>query len=295
MDYKNTIVASSREPEVLSTLAIIVNKLEGSITPQIPSIFEAVFPVTLDMITKDFHEFPEHRTNFYQFMQAVNTHCFPALCAIPSPQFKLVMNCIFWATKHTMRNVAEIGLDILFLLLQNVAKTDASYQQNFYYEYYKDTVHNILTVVTDTSHAAGLSMHSTILAYLFSIVEMGKVTVPLSGDPTPVPGFTPTANVGIIQEFVAGLLKSAFPHLTTQQIKITVLGMFQLNQNVTAFKEHVKDFLVQIRDFTGEDDSDLFLEEREKALMTAEAEKRKQQMTVPGIINPHDLPEEMQD
>jgi len=192
-----------------------------------------------------------------------------------------------------MRNVAEIGLDILFLLLQNIQKNE-SIAQAFYYDYYKETVHNILTVVTDTSHAAGLSMHSTILAYLFSIVEMGKVTVPL-GTVTPGIAFEPSMNVTIVQEFVAELLKEAFPHLTPNQIKITVLGMFQLNQNVNAFKEHVKDFLVQIRDFTGEDDSDLFLEEREKALLQAEAEKRKQQMTVPGIINPHDMPEEMQD
>jgi exportin-1 len=30
-------------------------------------------------------------------------------------------------------------------------------------------------------------------------------------------------------------------------------------------------------------------------LKSAEEEKRKVQMAVPGIINPHDIPEEMQD
>lgn len=41
--------------------------------------------------------------------------------------------------------------------------------------------------------------------------------------------------------------------------------------------------------------SDLYLEERETQLKNAQDEKRKVQMSVPGIINPHEMPEEMQD
>jgi exportin-1 len=52
-------------------------------------------------------------------------------------------------------------------------------------------------------------------------------------------------------------------------------------------------FLLQ--EYAGEDNSDLFLEERESAIRQAQEEKRKAQMMVPGIIGPHDLPEEMQD
>lgn len=49
------------------------------------------------------------------------------------------------------------------------------------------------------------------------------------------------------------------------------------------------------QEYTGEDDSDLFLEEREAALREAEEMKRRVQLSVPGIINPHEVPEEMQD
>ena len=50
-----------------------------------------------------------------------------------------------------------------------------------------------------------------------------------------------------------------------------------------------------LKEYTGEDDSDLYLEERETALRLAQEEKRLQQMAVPGILNPHEIPEEMQD
>ena len=102
------------------------------------------------------------------------------------------------------------------------------------------------------------------------------------------------ANGTYVQDFVANLLRTAFPHLTDNQIKITVQGLFNLDQDIPAFKEHLRDFLVQIREFTGEDDSDLFLDERDAALKQAQDEKRKIAISVPGMLNPHEA-EEMQE
>ena len=50
-------------------------------------------------------------------------------------------------------------------------------------------------------------MHGTILAYLFSLVEMNKITVALS------PNIPNDQNMVYVQEFLANLLKAAFPHL----------------------------------------------------------------------------------
>ena len=50
-------------------------------------------------------------------------------------------------------------------------------------------------------------MHAQILAYMFSLVEMNKVTVSLS------PNVLPENNIVYVQEFLANLLKAAFPHL----------------------------------------------------------------------------------
>merc|ERR1739844_510208 len=102
-------------------------------------------------------------------------------------------------------------------------------------------------------------------------------------------------NMIFIEDFETNLIKTAFPHLTDNQIKITVTGLFNLNQDIPGFKDLQRDFLVQIREFTGEDDSDLFLEEREQALKAAQEEKRKIQISVPGMLNPHEVPEDMQE
>jgi exportin-1 len=287
IDYQRN-VPTAREPEVLSTMATIVNKLEGHITKDIPQIFDAVFECTLDMINKNFEEYPEHRTNFFLLLQAVNSHCFSAFLAIPPAQFKLVLDSVIWGFKHTMRNVADTGLSILYQMLQNVALTEAA-AQSFYQTYYTDILQHIFSVVTDSSHSAGLLMHATILAYMFSLVEMNKITVPLG------PSITVLQNMVYVQEFLANLLKAAFPHLNDPQIKVFIEGLFSFNQDIPQFKEHLRDFLVQIREFAGEDNSGLFLEEREVAIVQAQEEKRRVQLTVPGIIGPNELPEEMQD
>lgn len=51
IDYQGNVPAA-REPEVLSTMATIVNKLGVHITGEIPKIFDAVFECTLSMINK---------------------------------------------------------------------------------------------------------------------------------------------------------------------------------------------------------------------------------------------------
>ncbi|CAK8692305.1 exportin-1-like [Clavelina lepadiformis] len=285
IDYRSNAPAA-REPEVLSTIATIVNKLEGAITKEIPQIFDAVFECTLEMINKDFEEFPDYRTNFFLLLQAVNNHCFPALLNIPQPQFKLVLDSIIWAFKHTMRNVAHTGLSILYQLLQNITLVEGA-AQSFYQMYFTDILQHVFSVGTDTSHTAGLTMHASILAYMFNLVEQGKITVPLHPEQPD--------NLIFVQEYVANLLKTAFPHLQDAQIKLFVRGLFSLNHDIALFKDHLRDFLVQIKEFAGEDTSDLFLEEREAALIKAQEEKLRTQMAVPGIVNPHDVAEEMQD
>ena len=59
-------------------------------------------------------------------------------------------------------------------MLLNVAQHDKM-SQEFYQTYYTVILHHLFTVMTDTSHTANLTQHATIMAYMFSIVEQGKV------------------------------------------------------------------------------------------------------------------------
>ena len=64
-------------------------------------------------------------------------------------------------------------------------------------------------------------MHATILAYMFSLVEMNRITVPLG------PNITTQQNMIYVQDFLANLLKAAFPHLNELVLKIfCIFGFF---------------------------------------------------------------------
>ncbi len=85
---------------------------------QVGVIFEGVFECTLSMITKNFEDYPEHRLRFFSLLRSLSAHCFPALVGLPSGQLALMLDSIFWAIRHTERNVAETGLMLLLELLR---------------------------------------------------------------------------------------------------------------------------------------------------------------------------------
>lgn len=105
-DYRRNI-AGARDPEVLKLFATVINKLRGNVADDVPRIMEAVFEVTLEMITKNFEDFPEHRIRFFEFLKAINQHCFPSLFNIPPEHQRLVVHAVVWAMKHQERNIAD--------------------------------------------------------------------------------------------------------------------------------------------------------------------------------------------
>jgi exportin-1 len=99
VDY-NRNVPGARDAEVLKAMTAIITKLSVSagrsipdrkirlltlrqalMEDQVPTIMENVFECTLDMINKDFSEFPEHRVEFFNLLRAINLHCFPGMPA----------------------------------------------------------------------------------------------------------------------------------------------------------------------------------------------------------------------
>ena len=115
LDY-NRNVPNARDAEVLKVMSVIITKLSVRWTPhrskysvvhplsvtlsyvlgeyllissqslmedQVPTIMENVFECTLEMINKDFSEFPEHRVEFFTLLRAINLHCFPGK-SVPS-------------------------------------------------------------------------------------------------------------------------------------------------------------------------------------------------------------------
>ena len=61
--------------------------LQSLMEDKVPTIMENVFECTLEMINKDFSEYPEHRVEFFKLLKAINFYCFPGkYCSLGSKE-----------------------------------------------------------------------------------------------------------------------------------------------------------------------------------------------------------------
>lgn len=209
-DY-NRNVPDARDAEVLNMMSAIISRLGGLITDKVSSIMDAVFECTLNMINKDFSEFPEHRIAFFKLLRSINLNCFGALLSLPPQVFKLIIDSLCWAFKHTMRDIAETGLNICLELINNIAAADHNIANAFYQSFFLTLLQDIFFVLTDSDHKSGFRMQSVILARLFGLVESGAIQAPLYSAQQVTNLNTPNAT--FLREYVANLLQTAFPHL----------------------------------------------------------------------------------
>ncbi len=61
----------------------------------------------------------------------------------------------------------------------------------------------------------------------------------------------------------------AFTFAHREHVRTFVVGLFDLNKDINSFKLHLRDFLVQLKEFSEGDNSELYLEEKEKVLISS--------------------------
>ncbi|KAM3280423.1 hypothetical protein ACQJBY_047297 [Aegilops geniculata] len=281
-DYARN-VPDARESEVLSLFATIINKYKAEMLDDVPRIFEAVFQCTLEMITKNFEDYPEHRLKFFSLLRAIGTHCFKALIQLSSQQLKLVIDSINWAFRHTERNIAETGLSLLLEILKNFQASEFTNQ--FYKTYFLTIEQEIFAVLTDSFHKPGFKLHVLVLQHLFCVVD--GLTEPLWDAST----VSYPSNAMFVRDYTIKLLGSSFPNMTAAEVTKFVDGLLGSRHDLPSFKNHIRDFLVQSKEFSAQDNKDLYAEEA-----AVQREKERQRMlAIPGLIAPSELQDEMVD
>ena len=62
--------------------------------------------------------------------------------------------------------------------------------------------------------------------------------------------------------------------LYSVQIQVFVNGLFTLHADQNRFKVNVRDFLIELKEFAGQDNAELYLEEREASLISTDISQR---------------------
>ena len=287
-DYYNSS-PEARDAEVLSVYACLIDVLRGKAEAHVQNILKYTFETTLGMITHDMAQYPEVRLKFFALLRAVNQACFSVFATMSADQMKLVIDSIIWAIRHTERNVADTGLHLLFELLRNLESSPGV--SAFHQTYFTLILQEIISVLTDTVHKPGFKMHCYILHHLFQLCQNGSLTAPLAAPPAAGSGSgSVMENKAFVVAFTSDLLQRAFPNLAEGQIRATVDGFLSFPDTST-FKRHVRDFLVQSKQFSDKENQQLFEEEVEKQ----KAEQKEQLAKIGGMVNPYEISDDMDD
>ncbi|KAK9472421.1 CRM1 C terminal-domain-containing protein [Dipodascopsis tothii] len=288
-DY-NRNVPDARDAEVLNCMTTIVTRLEGLITDRVVTILENVFECTLDMINKDFTEYPEHRVEFFKLLRVINLHCFPALLKLSGPAFGYVVDACLWASKHDNRDVEAAGLFLAIELINNVADSDESVSNQFFQRFFIHILKDLFYVLTDADHRAGFKSQAFLLSRMFELVVTDKIKVPIYAEGEAPAG---TPNAQYLREYSVTMLLNAFPHLQKGQVEKFVAGLFELTDSHNKFKLNLRDFLVQIREYGGEQTEYLYAEERENEAMEKQRVERERALKVGGLLKPSEMDEDL--
>jgi len=271
-DYRSNL-PQARDAEVLDLLATLATRLSDSISQEVTMIFEMVFECTCDMIKGDFQSYPDHRAKFYSLLKAINTHCFNALFNLKEAQLKLYVDSLIWALKHEQPQVADSGLQILQQFLERLLSGSPQVYKPFFQLYYFSILQDVLCVLTDTLHKAGFKLQQHILLHLINSVECGMLAE--------------VAPKQRVMEFLFDLIGKSFPTLHRSQVEIFVLNCFNKCRQPAEFIQHLRDFLIQLKEWGAQED-DLYEAERQEALAAAKTADTQWRMQVPGLVPQYD-------
>lgn len=306
-DYKNT-VPSARDAEVLHLFTSFINQFHDNMSSYIPQIFIHVFPTTLEMIDRNFEDYPEHRLGQFKQIQSINLYCFSTLLELSSDEFKLVVDFIIWAIKHLEKNIQELGQNMVIELINNFKKVPSPIAQSFYQQYLIILFNEQLDVQTDTFHRAGFSLQCQAIYQIQDVIIKNIVTKPLHGINNQQYNDTTNSNnnnfidnegqnttnvqnnLSYFRNHVNEQIKTSFPALPSNKRENFVNGQIQnpsITNDTRNFKTHIRNFQIELKEYSGgslTDDDSLNTSQLQEDEISAEVSYEKQFLQqVPGL------------
>jgi len=272
-DYTNN-VESARDPEVLSLFAALIEKMGDKMNPHIPEILNYLFEPTLSMISSNYTSFMDTRRNFFSLIKNIVNFSLEGLFTATEDNFKTCMNSIIWAIKHYQIELSDIGLETMDNLLAKVV-SNSDIANIFFQNFYMTIMEETLFVLTDSLHKSGFYKQAVIIMKLVQIVEnqifMGSLSDSYDN------------NKEFVIEYFSETLVKLFPNTNKMQIQTFVLNMFNNCGVNKEFVNTMRDFLIALKEFAGDED-DLYKQERDVALKEASDREDLKKQSIPGLL-----------
>ena len=90
------------------------------------------------------------------------------------------------------------------------------------------------------------------------------------------------------------MLRALLTHPCSAQIQTFVVSLGEFHSDINRFKLALRDFLIQLKEFSG-DNAELYLEEKEAEAQRKAEEEREAAMRIPGMLKPSQLEDKDED
>ena len=84
----------------------------------------------------------------------------------------------------------------------------------------------------------------------------------------------------------------AYLHDISAQVETCIIGLCETHGDIVKFKLTLRDFLIQLKEFSGDNANELFIDEKEAEAQKKAAAEREQALRIPGMLKPSQIEDE---
>ena len=275
--YNNNHI-NNKDPNLLLLFSSVLVKLKNNSPDVVTTIWNYLCVSTLQLIKDDFQSFPEHRMNFFILLKSLISNSFESLFRAQNLSFnKDVIDTITFAINHRNPQMSETGLETLLILLQKVITVGVIDLQNivdpFFSNYFSIIFNDVFNTMTDGFHQNGFKLQVKVIQLMIRIIDEKKISEGL---------FMQGENnkTFFLKKLLNDILQS-FKNITQVQGETFCLAMFNSCNDEHKFKTVMRDFLVSLKSFIGNNEA-LWEEERKKELELAKQLEQQKRAFLPG-------------
>ena len=269
---------NNKDPNMLLLFSALLEKIQNKNPEVVATIWKLLSSSTIQLIKNDYESFPEHRMNFFILLKSLISNSFESLFRAQNLSFnKDVIDTITFAINHKTPSMSETGLETLLILLQKVISVKSIDYNNivdpFFSNYFFILFSDVFNTMTDGFHQSGFKLQVKVIQILIRVIDEKVISENLFDK-------NEINKTFFLKKLLMDILGS-FKNIKQTQGEALCLAMINNCSDDHKFKSVMRDFLISLKSFIGNNEA-LWEEEKRKELELAQKLEEQKKSFLPG-------------
>ena len=245
-----------RSPNIINLTNLICFRFKDYAIENMPQIIKGIYQPTVEMIKDEFDEYPEFRLMLLNLLSSLFNNCILFIKNISDSELSSMIDCLKWLGSHPYQNISEKAIKIISEMFNFIdLRFLIDFSDQFQNKFGLDLVLYSFELLTDTIHNFAFLSLLDLLRRLFSYQSIKN-------------------QMGFIIE---NLSKNIFSNVSPRDIYQLIETLFNTSTDYTEFRKNLRNFFIQIKQYSPKDPS-LFQFEIEELKKEIEEKQKKSQI-----------------